>query len=531
MKKQKLGTRAVISVIILSVLMIASACSTISMMYKKDLMKRYKDFAYSYLKTASEYIDGDKVKEYERTGVKDKYYDNIMNFLRSAQLNSELKYFYVFIPYEDDLVYIWDADNEDGACDLGEHEAYMEGGKKYSFDAFKKVPDEEIHINKDEVYGYIASAYYPVFDSTGNPVALVGADISMPGLSDMIIKYTVTVAIDIFIVVVILMVTFYLYVKYNVISPINKLNTATKEFVNNIENDNGVKLSITTGDEIEELAKSFEHMNIEIKDYIKKLSSVTAEKERISAELNVATQIQADMLPRIFPPFPERNEADLYATMKPAKEVGGDFYDFFLIDNNHMGIVMADVSGKGVPAALFMVIAKTLIKNRALMGGKPSEILSFVNNQLCENNEAEMFVTVWLGIINMSTGLMTAANAGHEFPAIKRAGGEFELLNDRHGFVLAGMPGTQYKDYQIQFEAGDMLYLYTDGVAEATDSNNELFGTDGMLKALNKEAGADCKQILVNVMQDIDGFVKEAPQFDDITMLCMIYKGSDNVAD
>lgn len=218
---------------------------------------------------------------------------------------------------------------------------------------------------------------------------------------------------------------------------------------------------------------------------------------------------------------------DIYATMNPAKEVGGDFYDFFLIDQQHLGIVMADVSGKGVPVALFMVIAKTLIKNRALMGGTPAEILEFVNNQLCENNESEMFVTVWLGILNLTTGVMTASNAGHEFPAFRKKGGKFELIRDEHGFVLAGMEDMHYQNYEITFAPGDSLYLYTDGVVEATNAGEELFGDQRMLTALNKEPASGCKQTLHNVRDGIRDFVKDAAQFDDITMLCFTYYGEE----
>lgn len=234
------------------------------------------------------------------------------------------------------------------------------------------------------------------------------------------------------------------------------------------------------------------------------------------------------MLPSIFPPFPERSDMDLYAIMRPAKEVGGDFYDFFLIDDMHLGMVMADVSGKGIPAALFMVVAKTLIKNRALMGGTPAEILSFVNNQLCENNEAEMFVTVWLGILDLSSGVMKAANAGHEYPVVKRDGGEFELYKEKHGFVLAGMPDARYTDYEVEFRRGDMLYVYTDGVIEAMDSENHLFGREAMLQALNRRQDATCGQVLQQVMESIEEFVGDAPQFDDITMLCITYYGEED---
>ena len=250
------------------------------------------------------------------------------------------------------------------------------------------------------------------------------------------------------------------------------------------------------------------------------------EKERIGAELNVATQIQADMLPRIFPAFPERNEFDLYASMNPAKEVGGDFYDFFLIDEDHIGLVMADVSGKGVPAALFMVIAKTLIKNRAQMGGSPSEVLAYANDQLGEGNEAELFVTVWFAIIEISTGKGIAANAGHEHPAIRRKGGKFELVKYRHSPAVATIPGIAFKEHEFKLEPGDSLYVYTDGVTEATRSDNEMFGIDRMLESLNKNPDAVPEKMLETVRADIDGFVGNAPQFDDITMLGFKYMGA-----
>ncbi len=238
------------------------------------------------------------------------------------------------------------------------------------------------------------------------------------------------------------------------------------------------------------------------------------------AELGVATHIQQSMLPSIFPAFPDHPEFDVYATMDPAKEVGGDFYDFFLVDNDHLALVVADVSGKGVPAALFMMISKNLIKNAAEAGLSPKDILGKVNNQLCENNEAEMFVTVWLGIIEISTGKMICANAGHEYPAICRKDGAFELFKDKHGMVLAGMENAKYREYELQINPGDRLFVYTDGVAEATDANIVLYGTDRMLNALNKKECPNCQAVLEALAEDIDLFVGKAPQFDDITMLC-----------
>ncbi len=280
-----------------------------------------------------------------------------------------------------------------------------------------------------------------------------------------------------------------------------------------------------THDEIELLAESFAMLSGKTLEYIDKVQRVTAEKERIGAELSLATRIQADMLPNIYPAFPDRPEFDIYATMDPAKEVGGDFYDFFLVDDDHLCMVMADVSGKGVPAALFMMASKIILANNAMMGKSPAQILTDTNAAICANNREEMFVTVWLGIFEISTGKLTAANAGHEYPVLKHKDGAFELFKDKHGFVIGGMDGVKYKEYELMLEPGSELFLYTDGVPEATSSEKELFGTERMLAALNGDVSASTVQTLKNVRAAVDGFVKEAEQFDDLTMLCFEYKG------
>ncbi len=242
-------------------------------------------------------------------------------------------------------------------------------------------------------------------------------------------------------------------------------------------------------------------------------------------ELHTATRIQEAMLPNIFPPFPDRSEFDLYASMEPAREVGGDFYDFFLIDDDHLCMVMADVSGKGVPAALFMMASKIILQSCAMLGGSPAEILTKTNEALCSNNQEKMFVTVWLGILEISTGKLTAANAGHEYPALKQADGVFELIKDKHGFVIGGMEGMKYREYELTLEKGTKLFLYTDGVPEATDTERKMFGTERMLSALNASPEAAPEQLLKNVHQAVDSFVKDAEQFDDLTMLCLEFKG------
>ena len=250
------------------------------------------------------------------------------------------------------------------------------------------------------------------------------------------------------------------------------------------------------------------------------------ESSRIETELNMASSIQSDMLPNIYPAFPERPEFDIYASMDPAKEVGGDFYDFFLVDDDHLCIVIADVSGKGVPAALFMMASKIILANNAMLGKTPAQILTDANTAICSNNREDMFVTVWLGILELSTGKLTAANAGHEYPVMREADGLFEIVKDKHGFVIGGMEGMRYKQYELMMKPGSKLFLYTDGVPEATDAKKQLFGTDRMLDALNEDETADPENVLRQVRRAVDKFVDKAEQFDDLTMLCLEYNGN-----
>ena len=252
------------------------------------------------------------------------------------------------------------------------------------------------------------------------------------------------------------------------------------------------------------------------------------ESSRLDAELNLAARIQADMLPNIFPAFPERDEFDIYASMLPAKEVGGDFYDFFFVDKDHLAIVMADVSGKGVPAALFMMISKILVQNFAVTGRSPKETLEATNNQICANNREDMFVTVWLGILDITTGTLVASNAGHEYPALRPADGSFGLVKDKHGLVIGGMEGVPYSEYEIQLEPGAMLFLYTDGVPEATNAQEELFGNDRMVEALRAAENGSPQDVLESINVSVADFVGDAPQFDDLTMLCLKYNGKQS---
>lgn len=256
-----------------------------------------------------------------------------------------------------------------------------------------------------------------------------------------------------------------------------------------------------------------------------------AEREKTLAstemELGVATKIQANMLPNTFPFMPERTEFDLYASMSPAKDVGGDFYDFFMVDDDHLGMVIADVSGKGIPAALFMMALKILVKNTVMSGKSPGETLTAVNNQTCANNREEMFVTVWLGILNLNDGTLITANAGHEYPIIKNPDGDFELHKAKHGFVIGGMSGLKYKETTMKLEPGTKLFVYTDGVPEAENEDEEQYGLDRFLSVLNNNKESEPQKLLEAVTEDVELFTQDQPQFDDLTMLCIHYKGKE----
>ena len=308
---------------------------------------------------------------------------------------------------------------------------------------------------------------------------------------------------------------------------IDPLNTITRRVASLGVRNRQFKMEdvYRTGDEIEVLAESFAKQSALNMLYIDQIRHVTAEKERISAELDMASKIQASQLPRLFPAFPNRREFSLFASMTPAKEVGGDFYDFFMVGTDHIALVMADVSGKGVPAALLMMVARVLLKSSLQNGKGPAEALESVNNQLCESNDAGFFVTIWVAVLEISTGKGVASNAGHEHPVLRRAGGSYELVIYRHSMPVGTMEGIRFEQHEFHLNPGDSIFVYTDGVAEATNGDSELYGTERMLGALNSEPDAQPEQVLTNVMNDITGFVDGAEQFDDITMLCFRYMG------
>ena len=350
------------------------------------------------------------------------------------------------------------------------------------------------------------------------------------------------------------------YINRAAIRPLRKIQLGVQNYIQSKDSTSAIEEMghIRQKNEFGALARNFSDLAIEIDRYTNENTALTAERERVSTELSLATAIQAGALPTDFPTEPDYR---LYATMTPAKEVGGDFYDFFNIDDTHIGLVLGDVSGKGVPAALYMMMAQLLIRQYAKSGCSAAETLTETNKVLCENNKLEMFVTAWFGILDRTTGKITASSAGHEFPIVRKAilppdpktaknaandssvnasvntstdsassgttetSDNFTLFKDRHGFVLGGMDTSKYKEYEFTLMPGGTFFIYSDGAPEATSAAEELFGTNCMLEVLNRTPDEDPRELTDALQSAINEFVGEAPKFDDLTMLCIKYTG------
>lgn len=536
--KLKLLPKFIFSLAILGVLLTISLSFFSYKTSKSHLEEMYARYVTTGSKTIARMLSVEDVKEVIGDGGRESgAYERTMALLNRLKQEGGITYLSLVVPDEDSVTFYIDACVEDMGDDPADQIPYgsdilytdaardAEDLDKYIaiWECYRENLGTETPLVTDNAYGYNFTSVFPVLDENGNAVAEIQYILDMQRVRDHLHSFLCAMLFISLGIIAAALLCYILFVRRAVTAPVGRLARFTQEIMASGSFESS-RIDIRTGDEIEELGNSFNYMLEELERYIQNLSEITAEKERIGAELSVATHIQSSMLPCIFPAFPGREEFDIYATMTPAKEVGGDFYDFFLVDSDHLAMVMADVSGKGVPAALFMVITKILIKNITQAGLSPKAVLEKANNQLCENNEAEMFVTVWLGILEISTGKMVCANAGHEYPALKKAGGSYELVKDRHGFVLAGMEDTRYREYELALSPGDCLFLYTDGVAEATNAMDELYGTDRMIRALNRYGEGSCEELLRGMKEDIDEFVGEAPQFDDITMLSLQLK-------
>ena len=500
------------------------------------LLDQYSDDAFRTAKVAALNLEPDRINAYIQSGGKDEEYQKILKNLEGVCNASGSTFVYVIKPDQSDYKHVMFIFSTEGwnynyqLYDFGyvretTNEEYQEKYRSLCEDG----SSQELVVRD---MGYIETdphitAMIPLRGSDHQTKAIMCVQRQMNGMTDARQGYIRKLSFVLLLLTMLVIISVGLFLNKLLLQPIKKITQEADRFANeNKAADVKLTETIRSKDEIGRLAGSIDRMEEEIATYVKDITQITGEKERILTELSLARRIQADMLPSEFPAFPDRKEFDIYASMNPAREVGGDFYDFILIDEDHLYLTIADVSGKGVPAALFMMASQIILANMVMMGYSPAEVLEKANEAICSTNKEEMFVTVWLGILEISTGKLTAANAGHEYPALMHAGGRFELLKDKHGLVIGGMEGVKYKEYELVLEPGSRIFVYTDGVPEATDSEMKMFGTERMLAALNMDHEAGPEQLLANVRKSVDDFVKEAEQFDDLTMLCLEYRGA-----
>ena len=461
-------------------------------------------------------------------------------FFQAVNNNRNLSRFQVVVPDETGVTTLWYEDEETPAGSKPFHRGYHEGEKEAIeqlsksdvlslFDSLgeEKTPDLDIHWDNGIAIG---TALYPIWNNVGDKViAYCEVEVSISGVQKTIILLTLFVSGIIVIIMVIGILFYFKRMKKEIINPVVQLQKASLDAVERIRAGNPVSsLDIHTHDELETLAHNFEDMEKSLYSYVKENAEITSEQEHIATQLSMAATIQSDMLINQFPAFPERKDLDIYASMVPAKIVGGDFYDFFFVDDDTIALVIADVSGKGVPASLFMMRSMLLIENFAKNESSPAEILREVNQQLCANNKGKMFVTVWLGLLNLKTGRLVASNAGHEYPIIKAPGKSYELYKDSHGFVLGGMKKLNPKEYELMLEPGTRLLLYTDGATEAKNSDNQMIRTEGFMDMVNQSSDDTPIDLLRDVGTKIQRFIGEAEQFDDLTLMSIFYYGPES---
>ncbi len=516
---------------LLIIIMITVLCGFYYFSIRENVFELYSKKTQYAVQLSAKEIDGDKAMQYLSQGYIDEDFTNSDEKIRHLKKMFGLKYLYLVQANEEKVKYIYEAynpgDNEDDRVYLGEEDDYGGGKSKIMQVLSSGEATQSLDIRVDEKYGYLASAYAPVFNADGKIVAIMVADCEMQEILDKVKRDVLWVGSVIAIIIIGLVALYAWFIDKQIVLPIKRLTQSASLVVERCEagtlgDDTGFNpLLVKRNDEISELETSFYTMTTDLQIYIKNLEDVTTEKQKIETELNVAKSIQDMLLPKIFPPFQKTDNFAIYATVEPAKSVGGDYYDFYMVDEDHICFTIADVSGKGVPAALFMVIAKTIMKNQAMQSYQPAEVLYQANEQLSADNDEGMFVTAFFAVFEISTGRLTYANAGHNPPLLYRKDGSFEYLKMRKSVVLAAMDGMKFTQDELILNDGDMLFTYTDGVTEALNEQEELYSEAKLAATLNAivDKSMPLPKILQVVRQSIASHVQDAEQSDDITML------------
>ena len=533
MGKNKYSTRSlsfrIISRNVLILLTFSVIVSAIGYaLFTDSLTRSYNDFAFQTAETAASVVSGDRIGEFLESGGNDSDYQAELKQLQllcrtqgvtliyviavdQTDYNSFQSVFNVpsaesgYTPWE--VGYKRNTTNEEYRSIY--RDIYENGLERGTIYRLKDLGGKDPHI----------TSLIPVHASDGSVSAILCVQRPMKELTVGRYRYLREVAAVVLVLSVLVSIGTAVYLRRQFVRPVRQLALEAERFANENSRNHELKLSeLSTISELHALGTSIEKMEEDTIRNMENIRQMTVEREKGKAELTLATQIQKDAIPSN---FPQDERFTIYGSMTPAKAVGGDFYDFFLIDHDHLGLVIADVSDKGIPAALFMMISKIVIHNFAIMGASPKAVLEEANKMIVQHNQSSMFVTVWFGILTLTTGEIVAANAGHEYPMIKKADGQFELFKDPHGLPVGVMEGISYKEYRFKLERGGTLFVYTDGLAEASNEAQKFFGTDRILEELNKAQKADPKELLTNMKASVDRFAGNAPQFDDLTMLAV----------
>ena len=524
-KKRSVKNKIVAMFLTVGIILACVVGYTVYIISERQTVARYIDMVFASANLAAAMIDGDRIDDYLLYGPDDTYF-RTFELLQELKRANNLTFLYVVKPAPNhiDVIYVFDIYTEYSDYSLIFGLGYYTGEDDIDFDAvmmaYLEGQGTRYAIISDSIFGHLATAFVPLFASDGSVVAVVGADFSMDTILDSVRAQTIYIFGTVILIITASLMAILFMVQKWILNPVIELSNHMAGF--NPEKGQLQDFSFSpkrVGDEFHTVSKGFNLMAGRIRLYAEKF-----------AELDVAANIQKSMLPPMEPqPFADRKDFEIYASMHPAREVGGDFYDFFLIDNDTLAVVIADVSDKGIPAALFMAITKTLIKNYAQAGKAPWEVFETVNNMLCENNEANMFVTAFLGHLNLKTGHLVYTNAGHNPPLLKRMGGKYEFLDTEPSIVLAGFEkGISYNKEEIYLNAGDILYLYTDGVTEALNRKNEFFTDRRLYEKANQYKDKSVHELSALIKKEIDDFSDGAEQADDISMLALNFWGDKN---
>ena len=544
-KRKKLGRKMTvicgIFVLVLSITLGMLGIYT----YYENVRERYEQYVETIIKIAHNYIDIEDTEQCMETENRTGDYMRTQTYLDNIKSYSDVEYLYVIQPLHtgerDNARYVWSALTEeqketDGESDslgnLSEEDFSSDMAERF-MEAMEGEDEVTYCANNTEKYGYMLTGMYPLRNQESQSIALVCVDISMNQIYRDINQYILFVLCGTLLIGAIFLLILLHLVNKSVVFPVIRMSQSMEDFVqqSNRETDPSRLVfqdpKVFTGDEIQLLGENLKEMTSRLVVYMGNLQEDAADRERISAELNVASGIKSSMLPNVFPAFPERTEFDIYAKLICAEEMTGDFYDFFLIDQNHLAVVIGDIDGIGVPAALLIVITQTLIKNYAKLKFDPQKVLTEANNQLSESNEG-MTATVFLGILELTNGIFTYVNAGHVAPLLKHAGGAFEPLPARDCFVLGSMAGVPYRQQSVQLAQGDMLFLYTKGLTEAENREQVQYSREHMHMRLNQVLGEtyELSDILGVMTRDVEEFLDGEPAKQDMTMLLLRYFGT-----